>query len=246
MNADLRRFSGSVVLVTGAASGIGWATAQRFAQEGAIVWLSDLHEDALRERAALLPAARALRLDVTESCEADAAIERVLTSDGRLDVVVNCAGVAHGATVQETASHDWDRVLRVNLTGTFNVSRAALRAMSARGSGAVVNVASDAGLVGMESQAAYCAAKGGVVHFTKACALDAAPYQVRVNCVCPCFVATPLLDAWVATQPDPAKALPIVRPSSRSGASVGLKRLPRRSRSWPPTRHVSSPACRCP
>lgn len=171
------------------------------------MWLSDLHEDALRERAALLPAARALRLDVTESCEADAAIERVLTSDGRLDVVVNCAGVAHGATVQETASHDWDRVLRVNLTGTFNVSRAALRAMSARGSGAVVNVASDAGLVGMESQAAYCAAKGGVVHFTKACALDAAPYQVRVNCVCPCFVATPLLDAWVATQPDPAKAL---------------------------------------
>lgn len=196
-----------MALVTGAASGIGWATAERLAEEGATVWLTDLREDSLAERVRVLPRARALRLDVTAIDEADAAVEHIIGTERALDVVVNCAGVAHGASVQDTAPSDWERVLRVNLTGTFNVTRAALRAMCARRAGAVVNVASDAGLVGMESQAAYCAAKGGVVHFTRACALDAAPYEVRVNCVCPCFIATPLMDAWVSSQPDPARAL---------------------------------------
>jgi NAD(P)-dependent dehydrogenase (short-subunit alcohol dehydrogenase family) len=94
----------------------------------------------------------------------------------------------------------------VNLTGTFLVCRHALPAMLERRSGAIVNIASDAALTGQLDQAAYCASKGGVAQFTRAAALDAAPFGVRVNCVCPCFVETPLLTAWINGSPDPAKA----------------------------------------
>ena len=135
-----------------------------------------------------------LGVDVTVPEEVDAAIDAVVRDGPGLDVVVNCVGATLGAAVQDTQSDDWERILRVNLTGAFNLTRAALRHMIVRRSGAIVHVASDAGLVGMPSQAAYCAAKGGLVHFTRACALDAAPHDVRINCVCPCFIATPLLD----------------------------------------------------
>ena len=203
----LRRFVDRVALVTGAASGIGWATAERLAAEGARLWLVDVRADALRERARVLPSARVLGVDVTVPEEVDAAIDAVVRDGPGLDVVVNCVGATLGAAVQDTQSDDWERILRVNLTGAFNLTRAAMRHMIVRRSGAIVHVASDAGLVGMPSQAAYCASKGGLVHFARACALDAAPHDVRINCVCPCFIATPLLDAWIATQPDPERAL---------------------------------------
>jgi NAD(P)-dependent dehydrogenase (short-subunit alcohol dehydrogenase family) len=132
-------------------------------------------------------------------------MSQIVARDGRLDVVVNCAGVVLGATAQETSRAAWQKVIDVNLTGTFLVCRYALPSMLARRSGAIVNIASDAALVGQRAQAAYCASKGGVALFTRAAALDAAPYGVRVNCVCPCFVDTPLLGAWIEASADPAR-----------------------------------------
>ncbi len=195
-----QRFTGLVALVAGGASGIGAATVERLRAEGAIVWVGDIQG----------PAAdledRFLRFDVTDDGSVDDGIATIVARDGRLDVLVNTAGIVAMASTQDTDTATWNRILNVNLSGIFRTTRAALRVMTRQRSGAIVNIGSDAGLVGMVDQAAYCASKGGVVHFTRAAALDAAPYDVRVNCVCPCFVDTPLSRAWIATHADPAVA----------------------------------------
>jgi NAD(P)-dependent dehydrogenase (short-subunit alcohol dehydrogenase family) len=201
----LRRFDGMTAFVSGGASGIGWAVAERLAAEGARVWVGD------RE----LPARRSpqtpynfqtLEMDVTDEEAVARGLSQIVGRDGHLDVVVNCAGVVHEGTAQETSRATWQKVIDVNLTGTFLVCRHALPPMLARRSGSIVNIGSDAALTGQRAQAAYCASKGGVAQFTRAAALDAAPYGVRVNCVCPCYVETPLLGAWIEAQADPAQA----------------------------------------
>jgi NAD(P)-dependent dehydrogenase (short-subunit alcohol dehydrogenase family) len=199
----LRRFEGRTAMITGGASGIGRATALRLAAEGASVWIVDRH--APPEDDAVLEVARYLPLDVSNEAMVASTIDNVVAADGRLDVVVNAAGIALAGTTQETAFSDWSHIILVNLNGTFLVTAAAMRAMRGRG-GAVVNIASDAGLVGQQGQAAYCASKGGVVQFTRAAALDGAADAIRINCVCPCFVETPLARDWIAAQPDPAAA----------------------------------------
>jgi NAD(P)-dependent dehydrogenase (short-subunit alcohol dehydrogenase family) len=201
----LSRFSGQTAFVTGGASGIGLAVAIRLAAEGAHVWLGDLAGRAKLaggNNQSLTPA----DVDVSDESTVVAVIERILARHGQLDVVVNCAGIVLEAAAQETSRAQWQRVMDVNLTGTFLVCRHALPAMLARKSGAIVNIASDAALTGQRRQAAYCASKGGVAQFTRAAALDAAPYGVRVNCVCPCFVDTPLLRRWIEDSADPAQA----------------------------------------
>jgi NAD(P)-dependent dehydrogenase (short-subunit alcohol dehydrogenase family) len=201
----VRRFDGQSALVTGGASGIGLAVARRLAAEGAIVWIGDLEERAL-DSAADHPELTPLALDVTDEQSIRSAIAQLLERDGQLDVVVNCAGIVVPGSAQATSREDWQKVIDVNLTGTFLVGRHALPPMLERGSGAIVNIASDAALTGQRDQAAYCASKGGVAQLTRAAALDAAPFGVRVNCVCPCFVETPLLAAWINGSADPAKA----------------------------------------
>lgn len=200
---ELRRFEGRVALVTGGVSGIGRATALRLAAEGATVWVVDRNGpqagDVLSDHARFLP------LDVTDAEGVEATVTRIAEDAGRLDVVVNAAGIAIAGTVTDTPVADWSRTLAVNLTGTHLVMAAAMRKMRGRG-GAIVNIASDAGLVGQAGQAAYCASKGGVVQLTRAAALDGAAEAIRVNCVCPCFVETPLVKQWIAAQPDPAAA----------------------------------------
>lgn len=201
----LARFKRQTAFVTGGASGIGLAVATRLADEGAEVWIGDLAGRAqitAKSDSRLIP----LELDVSDETAVVAAIERILKKHEHLDIVINCAGVVLGATAQDTSRSAWQRVMDVNLTGTFLVCRHALPTMLARKSGAIVNIASDAALVGQRGQAAYCASKGGVAQFTRAAALDAAPYGVRVNCVCPCFVDTPLLGRWIEESADPAKA----------------------------------------
>jgi 3(or 17)beta-hydroxysteroid dehydrogenase len=201
----LTRFTGQTALVTGGASGIGLAVAIRLAAEGAHVWLGDLAGRA-QLAAGNSQALTAADVDVTDEGTVVALIERILARHGQLDVVVNCAGIVLEAAAQETSHAQWQRVIDVNLTGTFLVCRHSLPAMLARKSGAIVNIASDAALTGQRRQAAYCASKGGVAQFTRAAALDAAPYGVRVNCVCPCFVDTPLLGRWIEDSADPAQA----------------------------------------
>lgn len=201
----LRRFEGQVALVSGGASGIGWAVANRLAAEGARVWIADLPGRAAA-RCSAQPELSPLDVDVARESDVMAAVGQVIARDGRIDVLVNCAGIVLEGTAQQTSHADWQRVLDVNLTGTFLLCRHTLPTMIERRSGAIVNVASDAALVGQTGQAAYCASKGGVAQFTRAAALDGAPYGIRVNCVCPCFVDTPLLGGWVDSAPDPTKA----------------------------------------
>ncbi len=189
-------FAGRVALVTGAGSGIGRATAALFAARGGAVVAADLDEAAARETAAAVRAAggraEGVRCDVTSADEVTDAVEQARRRFGRLDIVVHCAGILRIAPLEETAEKEWAEVLSVNLTGAFLVTRAALRALRAQGGGAIVHIASRAALRAKEGHGAYSAAKAGILQLTQMAALEGAPHGIRVNCVCPGFIDTPM------------------------------------------------------
>ena len=176
-----------MAFVTGAASGIGWAVAEQLVAEGAIVAGVDLG-------GAVPAGVVSVVCDVTDTGAVAAALAEVVSAHGRLDVVANVAGIPQFGRVDEVTDAEWSLQLDVNLSGPFRVCRAALPALRAS-RGCIVNVASVAGLEGQAYTAAYCAAKGGLVLLTKALAVELAPDGVRVNCVCPAAVDTPLLGA---------------------------------------------------
>jgi 3-oxoacyl-[acyl-carrier protein] reductase len=182
---------GKTVLVTAAAgTGIGFATAKRCAEEGAVVVLSDQHERRLGEAAEQLQDVMGARpaiavCDVTDQRQVDAMFDTAITVTGGLDVVVNNAGLGGFAHVVDMTDEQWTRVLNVTLNGTFRCTRAALQHMLARGAGAVVNNASVLGWRAQEGQAHYAAAKAGVMALTRCAAMEAAPANVRVNAVAP-------------------------------------------------------------
>jgi 3-oxoacyl-[acyl-carrier protein] reductase len=184
MRCDL---SGKVSLVTGAARGIGQAIADRLANNGSVVIYSDVDE-AGAAAAAQPKGARSLRLDVTKPDEIGTVIERIASEHGQLDILVNNAGVntmAHRVTIDEFPRDEWDRILAVDLTGLYEVSRAAARVMRAQGSGRIINIASIAGIVPLRLQCAFVAAKAGVVNLTRAMALELGPHGILVNGVAP-------------------------------------------------------------
>ena len=182
---------GKTVLVTAAAgTGIGFATARRCAEEGAVVVLSDRHERRLGEAAEQLEDVIGARpatavCDVTDQHQVGAMFETATGATGRLDVVVNNAGLGGTARLVDMTDDEWAQVLDVTLNGTFRCTRAALQHMLPRGSGAVVNNASVLGWRAQEGQAHYAAAKGGVMALTRCAAIEAAPANVRVNAVAP-------------------------------------------------------------
>jgi len=185
MTSDL---GGKVALVTGAARGIGQAVADRFAANGAVVYYTDLVLEDARAAAARTPNGRALRLDVTGAADIAEAFQRVTAEAGRLDILVNNAGVntmTHRVTIDQFPREEWDRILAVDLTGLYEMSRAAAAVMKARGSGRIINVASVAGLVPLRLQCAFVAAKAGVVNLTKAMALELGPHGVLTNAIAP-------------------------------------------------------------
>lgn len=189
------RLDDKVAVITGAASGIGGACALRFAREGARIAGLDVadpsaeHRDAVAKAA---PDALWTRADVRDEASIERAIGEVRARFGRIDLLVNAAGVSGYGAVDELDAAEWDRVLGINLRGTYLVSKHAVRAMKAQRSGSIVNLASIEGLEGFQGQAAYNASKGGVVLLTRNMAIDFGGFGVRVNCLCPGFIETPM------------------------------------------------------
>lgn len=200
-------FEGRTVLVTGGGSGMGRAIAARMAADGAHVVVADLREEAARAVASEIgDAATPLTMDVGVSASVEAGVARVVAQRGALDAVVNNAGMLMPGTAAELPEEQWDRALAVNLKSVYLVSKAAWPSLAAAERGAIVNIASINAYVGMEQHVTYCTAKAGVVMLTRCMALDGARDGIRVNCVCPGWIETPLLNGWFDRQPDPDAA----------------------------------------
>jgi len=186
-------FGGKVVVITGAANGIGAACARLFATSGASVALWDIDAAAAASVAGALGAgALALRCDVSRRSEVDAAIQATIAAFGRIDVLVNNAGIFRAADFLDVSEDDWDAVLGVNLKGAFLVGQAVAREMVKTGGGAIVNMSSVNGIMAIPSIASYNASKGGINQLTRAMALALADRGIRVNAVAPGTIATEL------------------------------------------------------
>jgi len=193
------KLEGKTAVVTGAASGIGRATAETLAAAGAHVLLGDLNAEAGEAAAAAIRArgqgADFLRLDVTDPASIEAFRRAALARRPQVDIVANVAGWGRTEPFVQNTPEFWDRLVALNLMGPVRVSRAFLEPMIARGAGRIVNVASDAGRVGSLGETVYAAAKGGAIAFTKSLAREVARYGITVNCVCPGPTDTPLMAA---------------------------------------------------
>ncbi len=194
---SVTRLSGKVALITGGGTGIGRAIALAFAREGASVAVAGRRLEKLREVISEVQkqggAGLAMECDVTRARDAERAVKGTVERFGRLNVLVNNAGMLDVSTVEGISEEEWDRVMTVNVKGPFLMSRAVLPEFRRCGGGAIVNIGSVLGLVAMKDRAAYCASKGGVTMLTKAMALDHAHEKIRVNCICPSVVETDLV-----------------------------------------------------
>lgn len=200
---------GKVALVTGAAKGIGKGCAIVLARAGASVAIADLDDAAGRaladEISSTGSAALALRCDVSNSEEVRALIAGVVAHFGGLDILVNNAGYHISKNIEATSEQEWDYILRNNLKSVFLCSKYAIPHLRER-HGCIVNMSSMVGLVGQTNAGAYSASKGGIIAMTKGMALDFAKDGIRVNCICPGWVQTPLVEDWFGQQPDPDAA----------------------------------------
>ena len=191
------RLAGKVSIITGAAQGIGLATALKFAREGAIVVVCDVKQAAVDEAVKQCQASGAQAVgfvvDVTQRDMVDATVKTVLEKFGRVDVLVNNAGITQDARLQKMTLEQFDRVIDVNLRGVFHCTQAVADAMVAQGSGVILNASSVVGIYGNFGQTNYAATKFGIIGFTKTWSRELGPKGVRVNAVAPGFVATPIL-----------------------------------------------------
>ena len=201
------RLGGKVAIVTGAGSGIGKASAELFAEEGAKVvavdWNRDNGEKAAADICEQGREAVYCYADVSKPQDAENMVHATLEKYGRLDVLFNNAAVLIMAKLVDTTEETWDRIHSVNLKGVFLGSKYAIPAMIKTGGGSIINMASVLGFVGDPELAAYGAAKGGVIALTKVTALTYGPQGIRVNCICPADVSTPMVQAYFERDPNP-------------------------------------------
>ncbi|MCS6876993.1 MAG: SDR family oxidoreductase [Geminicoccaceae bacterium] len=217
------RLLDKIAIVTGAARGIGRATARRFLEEGARVVMADRDLPALEAAARAMPAPDrllAVACDVGRASDVEAMVAAALARFGRIDVLVNNAGYGIRGTIEQTSEADWDALMATNLKGVFLCSRAVVPVMRRQGGGAIVNVASTTAFVGIPERAAYVASKGAVAALTRAMALDHVRDGIRVNAVAPGTVASDYYERILAGAPDPEamrRALWARQPLGRAG-----------------------------
>jgi len=184
MKVDLK---GSVALVTGAARGIGRATARTLADNGARVIIADLDEEMAAKTSSEIPGSLALKLDVADDTAVEACLETIKSQLGRVDILINNAGLNTNSRVNidQFPTKEWDRIMSVDLRGLFLISRAVARLMIEQGGGRIVNISSVMGVVPARLQCAFTAAKAGVIQLTRSMAIELAPQNILVNCVAP-------------------------------------------------------------
>jgi NAD(P)-dependent dehydrogenase (short-subunit alcohol dehydrogenase family) len=196
MGGKEMRLKNKVALITGAGSGIGRATAMLFAREGASLVVVDIASEGGMETVQLIRGigqeATFIQADVSKATDMEKAVKICVEKYGKLDIVFNNAGVSQECSVVEMSEGEWDHVINVNLKGVFFGSKYAIPEMI-KGGGVIINTASTLGLIAEPNCAAYCASKGGVIALTRALAVECAPYNIRVNCICPGPIATPMI-----------------------------------------------------
>ncbi len=215
-----------VCIITGGAKGIGEATARLFRQEGAQVAVVDIDEPKGMALVSELDEsgdnAIFIKCDVSCSVEVKSMVEKVKDKFNRVDILVNSAGITDDATVVTTLEENWNRVIGVNLTGIYLCCKEVVPLMTEQGGGSIVNLGSIASFVGLQSNAAYNASKGGVLMLTRNMAVDFASKNIRVNAVCPAMIMTPMLEDFIKLQPDPeayVKGVEASTPLGRMGTS---------------------------
>lgn len=219
------RLKDKIAIVTGAASGIGKATAKLFAEHKAKVVVADIDMDGGEQTVTEIRdegnVAIFIKTDVTVNTDTQNLVAETVDTFGRLDILFNNAGIAMRLPVAELAEEDWHRCLDVNLNGVFLCTKAAIPAMQKNGGGVVINMSSIYGLVGADVRAAYVASKGAVTNLTRGMALDYATDNIRVNCICPGFVETPLVSGVVKT-PEEYQKLADKHPMQRLGQPIEI------------------------
>ena len=216
------KLAGKVAFVTGAANGIGRAAALAFAREGASVVATDISDQGNRETARMVEAlggrAIAIRCDVTKADDVKAALDKTVEAFGRLDIAFNNAGSEQPVTATaDLSEEEWDRVVSINLRSVFLCMKYQIPLMLEHGGGSIVNTSSGAGVKGFAGQAAYSAAKHGVIGLTKAAALDYAKSGIRVNAVCPGIIDTPMMQRFTEGTPEGRERVISQEPVGRMG-----------------------------